>query len=154
MSELPRSIYLDLTGIRIAKPGLAPAEAPALRLVDPSPPVAALPTSVVAAPIGKLDRDPEILAVLAATALAGESTDAFHRRKEHLLGALFAALGASEAEALHERLSATSRGDDRVAAQFGRLVVERRERLLAFLADARRREAIENARRPRTGTAR
>ena len=60
----------------------------------------------------------------------------------------------AEAEALHERLSTTPRADDRVAAQFGRLVLERRERLLAFLGDARRREAIENARRPRTGTAR
>lgn len=151
MSDQPRSIYLDLTGIRIAKPARPPADAPVLRLVDPAPPIAALPRSVVNA---QLASDAEILGVLATPAVAGESTDAFHRRKEHLLGALFAALGAAEADALHERLSTTPRADDRVAAQFGRLVHERRERLLAFLGDARRREAIENARRPRTGTAR
>lgn len=154
MSELPRSIFLDLTGIRIAKPALRPADAPVLRLVDPTPPIAALPRSVVTPPICELDRDAEILAVLATPSVASESTDAYHRRKEHLLGALFAALGAAEADALHGRLSTTPRADDRVAAQFGRLVLERRERLLAFLGDVRRREAIKNARRPRTGTAR
>lgn len=64
-----------------------------------------------------------------------------NERKEHELRALFAALPVLEAMELHRRLR-VARADDAVVAAFGRLVVERRQRLLAFLGDARRREAI------------
>jgi hypothetical protein len=61
-------------------------------------------------------------------------------RKEHELRALFAALPMLEAMELHRRLR-IARANDAVVAAFGRLVVERRQRLLAFLGDARRRAA-------------
>jgi len=140
MSDLPRAIYTDLTGIRLARPRVPPA--PALRLVEPiAAPAAEISTS-------DSEHDAEIIRLLSTPALPGESAELFHRRKEQLLGALFATLSIAEADALHHRLASPRVGDS-VAAQFGRLAFERRERLLAFLADARRRETIALARRPR-----
>lgn len=141
MSDLPRAIYTDLTGIRLAKPR-PPAPVPALRLVEPlaTPPVEISSIAGV--------HDAELLRLLNGAGLPGESAALVHRRKEHEIGALFATLSIADADALHHRL-ATPRAGDGVAAQFGRLAFERRERLLAFLADARRRETIAMARRPR-----
>ena len=63
------------------------------------------------------------------------------RRKEHDLGALFARLTVLECRVLHKRLSNPA-PDDQLASAFSRLVLERRGRLLMYLADARRREAL------------
>jgi hypothetical protein len=57
-------------------------------------------------------------------------------------GALFARVSVNDARALHRRLS-LSLADDPIATRFSRLVVERRARLMVFLADARRREAVQ-----------
>ncbi len=85
--------------------------------------------------------DDGILAVLAAPLRAGETAHAGYRRKEHELGAAFAALPLAGARALHARL-ASPRDGDALAARFGRLTAERRARLIAFLADAPRRAAL------------
>jgi hypothetical protein len=74
----------------------------------------------------------------------GETIEVAFRRKEQALVSLFAALGPRDALALHARLSSPREGDA-LAARFARLVRERRDRLLAFLADARRREAVAAA---------
>ena len=124
----------------------APArEAPALALkplvlgklqaAAKSPPPAAAPTI-----------DSRLLAILDAPLAPGETAMAGFARKEAELHAVLATLRAIDARALHARLSrpATS---DLLATSFARLTSERRARLLTFLADARRREAIAAARR-------
>jgi hypothetical protein len=81
-----------------------------------------------------------LLAMLAATPGPGETIEVAYRRKEQQLAHAFAALGCDDARVLHRRLS-EPRTDDELAQRFARLVVERRMRLLAILADAPRREA-------------
>jgi hypothetical protein len=87
----------------------------------------------------------EIAAVIDALPLPGEQLAAAFRRKELTLGDLFARLSVVEARELHRRFT-RSVADDALAVRFNRLVSERRARLLAFLADARRREALQQAR--------
>jgi hypothetical protein len=100
------------------------------------------PPAQPAARLATLPSDTErrIVEILAAPAPAWMTIDAAFRHKEHELGSLFATLAVVEAGALHRRL-ANPRPDDHVAQHFLRLVADRRARLLAFLADARRREA-------------
>jgi hypothetical protein len=83
----------------------------------------------------------ELHAALDAPARHGETLDFAFRRKEAELRVLFGALRPIDAMALHKRL-AHPRPGDLLAERFARLVIERRTRLLAFLGDARRREAI------------
>jgi hypothetical protein len=64
-----------------------------------------------------------------------------NERKERELLELFAALSLHESWEVRRRL-VESRPGDRLAASFQRLVIVRRCRLLAFLADAGRRAAL------------
>lgn len=89
--------------------------------------------------------DAELIAVLDAPLAPGETALAGYARKERDLGGLFAQLAVMEARAMHARLSSGRAGDE-LATKFARLVTDRRARLLAFLADARRRAAIAGAR--------
>jgi hypothetical protein len=82
-----------------------------------------------------------LLGILAAPLELGETAQLGYLRKECELRAAFAALPVSTARALHARL-ASPRAGDTLAAKFSGLVVERKQRLLVFLADARRREAF------------
>ncbi|MBL0214436.1 MAG: hypothetical protein IPQ07_11165 [Myxococcales bacterium] len=170
----PRSIYLDLEVARGSKPRTSDTKPPALRLVPPAaasaasvmhivpvtevakptPPVVVEPSAAPASaprpappslPMDELDRG--FLAVLDETAASGESAEVLFRRKEHMLGTMFAALPAPAALALHKRLTSPAPGD-LLSVRFSRLVAERRGRLLAFLADAPRREAVDKALRP------
>lgn len=61
-------------------------------------------------------------------------------RKEAAVGDFFAELDVNTSRALHARLSSSRDGDQLVSA-FVRMTPERRERLLVFLADVRRRQA-------------
>jgi hypothetical protein len=92
--------------------------------------------------------DDELLAILNAPPARGETIEMTFRRKELELGDLFATLTVFESRTLQRRLSNPS-ANDPVAAQFGRLVPERRSRLLAFLGDVRRREAVMHGRQSR-----
>ncbi len=65
-----------------------------------------------------------------------------HQRKEQELRVLFAALSLHEAWEVRRRIM-EARPGDRLAASFQRLVLERRGRLVAFLADAGRRAALD-----------
>lgn len=76
----------------------------------------------------------------------GETVMVAHARKEGDLRDLFATLTVLEARALHRRFERASAVDP-IAALFQRLAPDRRRRLLAFLADARRREATRGLRR-------
>lgn len=71
---------------------------------------------------------------------AGEGHLEGNARKERELMALFDALTPVQALAVRRRLAAAS-SDDALATAFGRLVIERRGRLIAFLDDTRRRHA-------------
>ena len=77
---------------------------------------------------------------------SGETVMVAHARKEGDLRDVFAGLTVLEARALHRRLERAAAGDP-IAALFLRLAPDRRRRLLAFLADARRREATRGLRR-------
>lgn len=110
----------------------------------PSVPSSVAPPLAVAPPPPPRSPDADLLAVLEASPEYGGTIELAFRRKEQSLMSLFSALSPRDALALHARL-ASPREDDALAARFARLVRERRERLLAFLADARRREAIAAA---------
>lgn len=86
----------------------------------------------------------EILAALATAPEAHETVALAFARKERELVALFGRLTVLDAMELHRRLSLDLH-DDPIALGFRRLVVDRRVRLLSYLAGARRREAIRNA---------
>lgn len=89
--------------------------------------------------------EPQLNAILRRPVESGNAHEA-HRMKEHEIGELFAKLTVMESWTLHKRLSNPSAIDD-LASAFGRLILERRARLLAFLGDARRRAAIAQAKR-------
>jgi hypothetical protein len=84
----------------------------------------------------------EILSVLTTSPLPCEQLAFAFKRKEQELGALFARLSVADSRELHRRCTVVLDGDE-LAARFRRLVAERQARLLAFLADARRREAMQ-----------
>jgi hypothetical protein len=87
----------------------------------------------------------EILATLVDVPRPGEQLAFAFQRKERRLGELFAQLDVSDSRELHRRLTLAADGDA-IAASFSRLVADRRARLLAFLSDARRREALRAVR--------
>ena len=88
----------------------------------------------------------QVLQILGAPPVWGETVEAAFRRKERELVEVLAAVEPAAAAELSRRL-AEPRPEDPVAAAFARLVPERRARLLAFLAAAPRRAAVERARR-------
>jgi hypothetical protein len=90
--------------------------------------------------IEKMSCEQTIIDVLVTPPHYGETIEAAYRRKERELTELFATLSRSEAAVLLKRLS-DPRTEDALATRFARLVVDRRTRLLALLADAPRREA-------------
>ena len=105
-----------------------------------------IPVLKVVSPPATDELDVRILAILGAPARMGETIDAAFGRKERELGELFAQLSVMGSRALHRRLS-TASSNDHLATQFGRLVAVRRSRLLGFLADVRRREAVAMVRK-------
>jgi hypothetical protein len=84
--------------------------------------------------------DARLLAILDAP-MNGEAAHMAFARKEHELGAAFAALPIFDQRALATRLTKPRAGDV-LAERFGRLTAERRARLINFLNDAPRRAAI------------
>lgn len=86
-------------------------------------------------------KDPTFIAILEASLKEGETAHVGFARKEAELRNAFAALTIMESRALHARLSNPRSGDE-LAAAFLRMTYERRARLINFLADARRREAL------------
>ncbi len=107
--------------------------APVLDERDDGPP-AALPTGTVC-------DDAHLITILDAPLRPGETAVLGFARKERELGAAFAEMSILAARALHKRLANPTPGDA-LAEKFSRLTVERRYRLLNFLADARRRAAL------------
>ena len=71
----------------------------------------------------------------------GEAAAVAYARKEAELREVFAAMSIAESRALYERLR-LPREEDELVRLMGRMTADRRARLVAFLADARRREAV------------
>jgi hypothetical protein len=105
-----------------------------------SPATLRTPTTVASS------NDAMVIGVLDAPLVPGETARAGFLRKEAELRAAFAQLPVASQRALHARLS-NPRAGDQLAERFGRLTADRRTRLLTFLADARRREALAQASR-------
>jgi hypothetical protein len=89
-------------------------------------------------------RDAPIVTILDAPLRAGEPASVGYARKEAELRATLATLEPQVARAMFRRL-ANPQPTDALAARFMRLAIDRRARLLAFLADARRRAAHAEA---------
>ncbi len=85
-----------------------------------------------------------VLRILTTTLRNGETIDSGYRRKEQEIIAVLGKLSILESRALHRRLE-LSAADDLLAQQFSRLTRDRRDRLISFLANARRRQAIATA---------
>jgi hypothetical protein len=89
--------------------------------------------------------DERLIEILDAPLATGETAASGFLRKEQAIVAVLATLTVLESRALLARIRA-ARAGDRLVEKLGRLTVERRGRLFAFLADARRREALQLAR--------
>lgn len=89
------------------------------------------------ADLSNVDAQATILAILRASAEPDESAHLAGERRERELKTAFTGLTPADALALRKRLEANREGDE-LAVAFRRLNVERRDRLLAFLADPRR----------------
>ena len=124
------SIFRD--GIRPRGQGTPP------RASEPSTPRLVTPTCDTSV-------DGRLIAILDAPLAVGETAHTGFQRKEHELGAAFAALSVLDARNLHARLASPKAGDA-LAHKFARMTLERRIRLLNFLADARRRAALAASR--------
>jgi len=147
---------LAIYSARNAQPSRGPTRTVHSVVVAALVPDEELPTPVVVQQVTRLtgpcevgiprEIESAILAVLEGPVGFGETIETTFRRKEHELGALFAKLTVIECRALHKRLENPKAGDA-LALRFGAMISVRRARLLAFLQDARRREAIVGGRR-------
>ena len=97
---------------------------------------------IVARPPSK---DASWIAIIEAPLEPGETAMVGFARKEAELRNSFAALSVMESRSLHARLANPRSGDTLVAA-FMRMTADRRARLINFLSDARRREALNAGR--------
>lgn len=86
-------------------------------------------------------KEAELTAILDAPPDPGETASLCFLRKERELIAILATLTIYEAHYLRGRL-ANPHPDDVLATKFSRLTLERRTRIIGFVADTRRRHAI------------
>lgn len=91
-----------------------------------------------AAPAPSIEQ--QVAAILDEPPALGETIAVCFARKEHALRALFGALDVATACALHKRIQIGSASDP-IVVQLGRMTADRRQRLVTFLGDARRRAA-------------
>jgi hypothetical protein len=87
----------------------------------------------------------ELIDVIVRPLVPGETAFVGHRRREAEILAVLDQLTELEAHFLHRRL-ANPRPGDRVAAALARLTSDRRGRVIAYVADTRRRNAQRAAR--------
>jgi hypothetical protein len=155
----PKAVVPDLPPVRPSMGVVAIAPRPPVDAVPDLPPVRPSMGVVAIAPRPPVDAVPDLpplrgdsstcdvalIRILDAPLAFGMTAREGFMRKEAELRAAFAALPVATQRALHARLS-NPRADDEFAVTFHRLTAERRTRLLNFLADARRREALAAAR--------
>lgn len=133
---------------RPSRPTRAPAPTPLAVVEDEESTQTEVTTAVVVdtvepevtTAIEQMSCEQTMIDVLTSSPHYGETIELAYRRKERELTELFATLSRAEAATLHKRL-VDPQAEDQLAMRFARLVVDRRLRLLAMLADAPRREA-------------
>ena len=113
--------------------------APATR--ESTPVLVAQPATLHTRTTHASTNDAVCISILDAPLLPDETARVGFLRKEAELRAAFAQLPVAAQRALHARLANPTTGDQ-LAERFARLTLDRRTRLLTFLADARRREAL------------
>ena len=118
--------------------GTSATAQPSTPVVVATPGALRTPTTVA------LSNDAVLVSILDAPLFPGETAREGFRRKEAELRSVFVQLPVATQRALHARLS-NPRAGDQLAERFARLTADRRMRLLTFLADARRREALAQA---------
>jgi len=91
----------------------------------------------MAADLANADAQARILAILRSPPLPEEGAQLAGERKERELKIEFAGLAPADALLIRKRFQG-EKTDDELAVAFKRLNVERRDRLLVFLADPRR----------------
>lgn len=138
----PRRVTLELPAVGAPPEPAEPAEPAAPDA--PAEPPRRVTRELPLPPPTSLDE--QMMRILRAPQASGETVEGAFSRKERELLAVFEPLAPTEASELFRRLT-TPRPGDPVAASFGRMVPERRGRLLAFLLGAPRRAAIARARR-------
>ncbi len=140
----PSTLQARLAAMRAYEAGAnANSPADAIPIYHPSATAGLRPPTTVA--LNQL-AEADLLAILTAPLHPGESALCGHQRKEHQLAAIFATLSVGEARTLHQRLSRSPSAADTLASKFAALVLDRRQRLLAFIADTRRRAAVAQSR--------
>lgn len=120
--------------------------APAAPSRPSAPVLAADPATLHTRTTVASSNDAPLISILEAPLHYGETAREGFLRKEAELRTAFAALPVATQRALHARL-ANPRTGDALATKFAGLTADRRMRLLTFLADARRREALAAAKR-------
>ena len=90
--------------------------------------------------------DAALIAILDAPLRLGETALIGYARKEAEMLRILASLTVAESRALHARL-VVAQPDDPLGGKLARFTADRRNRLVHFLADARRREAVGAGRR-------
>jgi len=126
----------------------SPIFGPRARRRQPASSIAAPSASVPGATPVEPSIDDRLIAILDAPPALGETIATSFARKEAELLALLATIEIDTARALHRRLTIEDARDPLVA-KLGRLTAMRRQRVVNFLADARRRAAVAIARRYR-----
>ena len=109
-----------------------------------SPALTAEPATLCTRTTVASSSDAALIGILDAPLQLGETAREGFLRKEAELRAAFASLPVATQRALHARL-ANPRLGDALATTYSGLAADRRTRLLTFLADARRREALAQA---------
>lgn len=137
---LVRAAIVELTRLDEAQPQQAPARGSGSSLVCER----VVPNAVVAPTVVGVATEQAIVDILRSAHGEARIAEAFDR-KESELRMVFCSLRPLEAAALRKRL-ADPRPEDKLAEQFARFAPDRRARLIGVLADARRREALQQSR--------
>jgi hypothetical protein len=137
---------LRFTGIHLRKPETSLAEPEPDSAIYDSKSDRVREVKATIPEFKRVEIDAKLIAILDASAVYGETVTEQFKRKERELAEVLGTLNAVESLAMHRRL-ANPQIKDELAEKFARMVVDRRNRLLGFLADCRRRSALQGARR-------
>lgn len=124
-------------------PPALPSQAPASAARETAAVLGARPAMPHTGTTAASTNDTALLSILDAPVAPGETLREGFLRKEAELRAAFVQLSVVAQRALYARLANPCAGD-LLAERFARLTADRRTRLLTFLSDARRREALAN----------
>jgi len=132
--------------VRTVEPAAQPHAQPVPDRIVLGPPRLTSVSAEPPPPPAERSIEDRLIAILESPPHSNEMIAAGFARKEAELGNVLATVDLDVARALHKRLTTVDANDPLVTA-FNRLTAVRRQRLIIYLADARRRAAISTARR-------